>query len=109
MGQYWRIVMPHDRTILQSFSKLGEYLSDGSAESIMMQLAVSVTDWIDNGNDRAFIERSSASAPPSPFVSLPVELHYMIFSYLDEYADIFCLSSVDLHFWHIGRAELKQN
>ena len=39
-------------------------------------------------------------------MSLPLEIHRMIFSYLGDYADVFCLSLVDLYFWRIGRAEL---
>ncbi|KAA6406431.1 MAG: cytochrome P450 [Lasallia pustulata] len=98
--------MPHGRAILESCGKIGEYLSDGSPSFIAMQLAFPVTDWIETCNDRAFLEHGSARAPPSPFMSLPLEIHRMIFSYLGDYADVFCLSLVDLYFWRIGRAEL---
>ena len=43
-----------------------------------------------------------------PFESLPIEIHRLIFSFLGDYADMFCLSLVDLYFWRIGRQELKQ-
>ena len=57
MGQYWRIVMPHNRAILESCGKIGEYLFDGSPSFIAMQLAIPVTDWFETCNDRAFLEQ----------------------------------------------------
>ena len=61
MGQYWQIILPHDRAVFESIGKLGESLFDGSPSSIVDYLAIPVTEWIDNTcNDQAFLKKKKS-------------------------------------------------
>ncbi|MCJ1250987.1 hypothetical protein MMC30_008217 [Trapelia coarctata] len=109
MGQYWKILAPHDRVIVADCGKLGEFLFDGSPGDIPMQLAVLVTEWLDNDSDEAACSTSAVNGPSSPRASLSVEVLHIIFSHLADYPDIFSLSMVNPYFWEIGRQHLKQS
>jgi hypothetical protein len=43
----------------------------------------------------------------SAFESLPTEIHLQIFSHLDAYADVLCLSVLDGYFFRLGRGILR--
>jgi hypothetical protein len=47
MGQYWEVIAPEKKECFGWGYKLGEFLFDGTAESIIIQLAVPVAEQFD--------------------------------------------------------------
>jgi hypothetical protein len=89
MVQYWEVIAPEKKACFLWCYKLGEFLFDGTPESIVIQLAVPSAEHVEKKFSPVPV---TFPANSSPLLDLPNEVLNEILSQLD-IGSLFCLST----------------
>ncbi|EFX03804.1 hypothetical protein CMQ_732 [Grosmannia clavigera kw1407] len=84
-------------------------LTTGTGSRLIRLLAVPVMPHAEKRQVDAPVPTSLASHDLSTISRLPYELHCLVFSHLDDVADIVCLGLVNQYFWQIGRQYMHKH
>ncbi|KAH6985577.1 hypothetical protein EDB80DRAFT_767970 [Ilyonectria destructans] len=135
MGQNFRLVAPRAKMSLPWGGKLGEMLFDGSPKVLVQLLAVPVPPKnLSSISEEIPMDRHAKrkadgevlAGPPRHYKRAkrkgcddtadtdysmtlsdrPIEVHQLIFSYIESIEEVICLSLANRHFWKVGRERM---